>query len=63
MARSVVAAFPVTVARSHHMARLLALARVIGWEALDDAIAGKHASVDGKVPAHHEGSHGGVLLS
>ncbi len=44
------------------MARLLALARIIGRETLDDAIAGKHAPIDGEVPADHEGSHRGVLL-
>lgn len=33
-----------------------------GREALDDAVAGQHAAVDGEVLAHHEGAHGGVLL-
>lgn len=31
-------------------------------EALDDPISGQHASIDGKVPADHERSHGRVLL-
>lgn len=61
MARSVVAALPMAVA--YYLARLLALARVIGWEALDHAITGKHAPIDGEVPANHEGSHRGILLS
>lgn len=31
-------------------------------ETLDDAVAGKHASVDREVAADHEGAHGGVFL-
>ena len=57
-----VAALPVAVAGGHYVARFLALARVIGREPLDDAIAGEHAAIDGEVPAHHERPHGGVLL-
>lgn len=34
-----------------------------GRESLDNAIAGKHAAVDRKVAANHEGAHGGVFLS
>ncbi|KAK5626215.1 hypothetical protein RRF57_001930 [Xylaria bambusicola] len=44
------------------MARLLAPAGIIGWETLDNAVTGKHASIDGKVPAHHKRSHGRVFL-
>ena len=62
MTRTVVAALPVAVAGGHYVARLLALARVIGRKPLDDAIASEHASIDGEVPAYHEGPHGSVLL-
>lgn len=44
------------------MAGLLALSRIIGWQALDDTISGKHPPIDGKVPAHHEGPHGSIFL-
>ena len=33
-----------------------------GGESLDDAVAGEHAAIDGKVPADHKGTHGSVLL-
>lgn len=52
----------VAVAR-RGVAGLLASARVIGWKTLDDPVAGKHASVDRKIPANHKGPHGSVLLS
>lgn len=45
------------------MTRFLAPGRLIGWKALDDPVARKHATIDRKVPANHEGSHGGILLS
>jgi hypothetical protein len=32
-------------------------------QALDDAIACEHATIDGKVPAHHKGTHSRVFLS
>lgn len=35
---------------------------IIGWQALDNAVAGKHTAVDREVAAHHEGAHGCVLL-
>lgn len=59
-----VAAFPaVAMTTRDRMARLLALARVIGRrETLDDAISSEHAPIDGKVPAHHKGPHRSVLL-
>lgn len=44
------------------VAALSATARFLGRQALNDSIAGKHASIDGKVTAHHKGTHGGVLL-
>lgn len=31
-------------------------------ETLDDAVAGKHASVDREVAADHKSAHGGVFL-
>jgi hypothetical protein len=37
-------------------------ARLIGRQALDNPVAGKHASVDGEVPADHKGTHGCVFL-
>ena len=37
--------------------------RLSSREALDNAIAGKHSTIDGKVAANHEGSHGCILLS
>jgi hypothetical protein len=36
---------------------------VVRWQALDDAISGKHTAVDVEVSAHHECSHGSILLS
>lgn len=36
---------------------------IAGRQSLDDPVAGEHASIDGKVTAHHEGTHGSVLLS
>ena len=33
-----------------------------GWQPLNDAVAGQHAAIHRKVPAHHEGSHGGIFL-
>ena len=36
---------------------------LVGGKTLDDAISGKHATILGKVPAYHEGTHGSVLLS
>lgn len=47
---------------SGSMAGLLAPAGIIGRETLDDAVAGKHASIDGKVPAYHKGPHGRIFL-
>jgi hypothetical protein len=45
------------------VAALAAAAAGLGSrQALDDAVAGQHAPVDGKVAAHHKGTHGGVLL-
>lgn len=44
------------------MAGLLAPAGIIGWETLDDTVTGKHASIDGEIPAHHEGSHSCIFL-
>lgn len=35
---------------------------VIRRKALDNAVAGEHAAVDGEVAADHEGTHGGILL-
>jgi hypothetical protein len=35
---------------------------LIGRQPLDDAVARQHTSVDGKVAAHHEGTHRRVLL-
>ena len=37
-------------------------ARLVGGEALDDAVARQHAAVDAEVAADHEGAHGRVLL-
>lgn len=34
-----------------------------GRKTLHDAIAGEHSTIDREIPAHHEGPHGGVLLS
>jgi len=42
---------------------LAAAARVLSRQALDDAVAGQHASVDREVATDHKGTHGGVLLS
>jgi hypothetical protein len=36
---------------------------VVRWQALDDAISGKHTAVDAEVSAHHECSHGSILSS
>lgn len=33
-----------------------------GGQPLDDSVAGKHATVDGEVATHHEGTHGRVFL-
>jgi hypothetical protein len=53
----------VAVTGRDDMARLLAaLPGLGGRQALDNAIAGQHAPIYGKVPAHHEGPHGCVLL-
>lgn len=38
-------------------------AGLIRGKALDNPVAGKHASIHGEVPADHEGTHGSVLLS
>jgi hypothetical protein len=35
---------------------------LIGRQPLDDAVARQHTSVDGKVAAHHEGTHRRILL-
>jgi hypothetical protein len=44
-------------------AALLGLATsFIGWQALDDPVAGKHAAIDREVPANHKGTHGCILL-
>lgn len=43
-------------------AALVASLRFSGWEPLNDSIAGQHASIDGKVPADHKSTHGGILL-
>lgn len=45
------------------MTTLAAAARVLSRQALDDAVAGQHASVDRKVATDHKGTHGSVLLS
>lgn len=36
--------------------------RLVRWQALDDSVAGQHATIDGEVAAHHESTHGRVLL-
>ena len=45
------------------VAALSSTAVVRCGEALDDAVAGQHTSVDGEVAADHKGTHGGVFLS
>lgn len=45
------------------MTALPAAVRLRGWEALNNAVAGKHATIDREVSAHHEGPHGRVFLS
>jgi len=37
-------------------------ARLSRGQPLDNAIAGEHAAIDGKVSAYHEGAHSGVFL-
>jgi len=36
---------------------------LVGGEPLDNTIPGQHASINGKVAADHEGTHGCILLS
>lgn len=56
-------AVSVAVAGRRDLARLSALAaRLGGGHALNNAVAGQHATVYREVAAHHEGSHGSVLL-
>lgn len=43
-------------------ARLLAAPGTICRQSLNNTIPGQHATVDGEVPAHHEGFHGCILL-
>lgn len=43
-------------------ALVLGAARLVCGQALNDAVTGQHAAIDGEVAAHHEGSHGRVLL-
>lgn len=56
------------VSRSTAVAiRLLASATAVAGigrsrETLDNAVAGEHAAVDREVSAHHEGTHGSILL-
>lgn len=45
------------------MTTLAAAASVLSRQALDDAVAGQHASVDREVATDHKGTHGSVLLS
>jgi hypothetical protein len=35
---------------------------IVSWQALDDAVAGKHASIDREVSADHKSTHGCILL-
>jgi hypothetical protein len=35
----------------------------LSGKALNNAVTGQHASIDREVTAHHESTHGGVLLS
>lgn len=47
------------------VARLLGtrvLASINSGKTLHNSIAGEHPTINRKVPAHHEGPHGGVLL-
>jgi hypothetical protein len=46
-----------------HVATLAATSSVIGGKSLNNAVASEHAAIDGEVSAHHECTHGGVLLS
>ena len=39
------------------------MARLRNGQALNDAIASKHTTVDGKLAADHKSSHSGILLS
>jgi hypothetical protein len=36
--------------------------RLVRRQALDDAVAGKHTTVDGEIAANHKSAHGRVLL-
>lgn len=45
------------------VATLPAAAGIRGRQTLDNAVTGKHATVDGEVAANHEGTHGGIFLS
>lgn len=40
----------------------LAAGVIVGRKSLDNAVASKHAAVDGKVAADHECAHRGVFL-
>lgn len=63
VARSPTAAAVVrAVSRGGVAALSSATALCWGREALDNAIAGQHASVDGEVSADHKGTHGGIFL-
>lgn len=61
MARSAVVA-ALHVASGVLPAALVLAVGLVRREALDDAVAGQHPTIDGKVAAHHKGPHGGVLL-
>lgn len=52
----------VAVSGRRMVAALASPAGVICRQALDDAIAGEHAAIDGKVAANHKGTHGCVFL-
>lgn len=40
---------------------VLGAIRLVGGQALDNAVAREHAAVDAEVATHHEGAHGRVL--
>lgn len=56
------AAAALAVAAGRLAATSLLAVGLVCRKTLDNTVPGQHAAVDGKVPAHHESTHGGVLL-
>jgi hypothetical protein len=56
-------AMAITAVARRGVSSAAATVRVNGRHALDNTIAGEHASIGGEVLAHHEGAHSGILLS